>query len=134
MHGKQAERAVEASGIKRKLEEFLNEAELADPELVGFWLDDTGPAKRSVQQRNLQQLPSGHVASSGSRSVDRERQHDVALLEAASDRRCLIEAQALAEAAATAVQKWATAAADLTAAEPSSNKRERSNEASSTGV
>ena len=26
--------------MKRKLEEFLSEAELADPDLAGFWLDD----------------------------------------------------------------------------------------------
>jgi hypothetical protein len=33
--------------MKRKLEEFLSEAELVDPDLVEFWLDDIGAAEWS---------------------------------------------------------------------------------------
>ena len=61
---RQAAAALRASGIKRKLEEFLNEAERDDPDLISFWSDDV-TAQVTPRQEQAQGQPKRAKALDG---------------------------------------------------------------------
>ena len=59
LKNKLASRALQASSNKRKLEEFLSVAELADPDLIDFWNDDIEVSAESSDIRTSSQ-PTTH--------------------------------------------------------------------------
>ena len=108
LRAKQAKTIVAASGMQRRLEVFLTTDELADPDLVEFWLPDQPEADVPHQQA---ELATGQRPTDAS-TMEQQLQHCEAL-ESATHQRNITGALELAAATNDARRKWAEAAAAL---------------------